>query len=62
MLAVKGVYKDGKIELVESLPSEIKEAEKNREELVNIQEAIQLYLEEANRKGKGVNKKCLTYC
>ena len=27
MLAVKGVYKDGKIELVESLPSEIKEAE-----------------------------------
>ena len=62
MLAVKGVYKDGKIELVESLPSEIKEAEKNREELVNIQEAIQLYLEEANRKGKGVNKKCRTYC
>jgi len=27
MLAVKGIYKDGKIELVESLPSEIKEAE-----------------------------------
>jgi|GEM_PF-5298922 len=27
MLAVKGIYKDGKIELVESLPSGIKEAE-----------------------------------
>jgi hypothetical protein len=27
MFAVKGIYKDGKIELVESLPSEIKEAE-----------------------------------
>ena len=27
MLAVKGKYKDGKIELVDSLPSEIKEAE-----------------------------------
>ena len=27
MFAVKGVYKDGKIELVESLPSGIKEAE-----------------------------------
>ena len=27
MLAVKGIYRDGKIELVESLPSEIKEAE-----------------------------------
>jgi len=27
MLAVKGVYKDGKIEFVESLPSGIKEAE-----------------------------------
>ena len=27
MLAVKGIYKDGKIELVESIPSEIKEAE-----------------------------------
>jgi hypothetical protein len=27
MLAVKGIYKDGKIELVEFLPSEIKEAE-----------------------------------
>ena len=27
MFAVKGIYKDGKIELVEFLPSEIKEAE-----------------------------------
>lgn len=27
MLAVKGIDRDGKIELVESLPSEIKEAE-----------------------------------
>lgn len=27
MLAVKGIYRDGKIELIESLPSEIKESE-----------------------------------